>query len=326
MGKSLLFKSNVTGKITIDASKIESFETSTPAVILLADGITVKGKLEVTSQGKWRLVPNAAAAAPVENFLAAYPEKSFAKLQKTIHAKPWQSWSGVTNLGYSLITGDTQSRSLTANVNAIRLQPNIPGLPVKWRTNFSLAAIFSHATSSNSAAEVTSNTFSSVLRQDRLFANRNFIFGLAQYDYIQPQGIKLRQTYGGGLGRDILHHPKLDISVLGGMTYVRTNLENTSAFPLPPGTSLLTNSAEALAGEKITAKLTKWIDVIHNINFYPNLTRTGEYRFDTNTSLAVPLTHRLSFSVSFVDFYLSNPLPGNHKNNATLSTGLGVRF
>ncbi len=327
VGGSLLFKSDVVGEITVDVSKIESFETTTPAVVLLPKDSTVQGTLEVTPQGKWQVVPSTPAGAqPVEHFLAAYPEKNFAKLQKTIHAKPWQEWTGMTNLGYSLITGDTQARSLTANINATRLQPKIPGLPVKWRSNFSLTALFSHAKSSSSSAEITSNTFSSGLRQDRLFENKNFLFAIAQYDYIQPQGIKLRQTYGGGFGRDILHRPKIDVSVLGGLTYVRTNLENTSAFPLPPGTSLLQNSAEALVGDKITAKVTKWVNVIHAISFYPNLTRTGEYRFDTSTALAVPLTQRLSFSVSFVDFYLSNPLPNNHKNNATLSTGLGIRF
>jgi putative salt-induced outer membrane protein YdiY len=327
VGGSLLFKSDVMGKITVDMSKIKSLETTTPATALLPKGSAVEGKLEVSPQGKWQLVPNAPAAAqPIEHFLAAYPEKNFAKLQKTIHAKPWQDWTGITNLGYSLITGDTQARSLTANVNATRLQPNIPGLPVKWRSNLFLTALFSHAKSSSSAAEITSNTFSSGLRQDRVFENNNFVFALAQYDYIQPQGIKLRQTYGGGFGRDMVHRPKLAFSLLGGLTYVRTNLENTSAFPLPPGTSLLQNSAEALVGEKVTAQLTKWVNFVHDINFYPNLTQTGEYRFDTSTALAVPLTQRLSFSISFVDFYLSNPLPGNHKNNATLSTGLGIRF
>ncbi|HUZ47679.1 MAG TPA: DUF481 domain-containing protein [Terriglobia bacterium] len=327
VGGSLLFKSDVLGEITVDVSKIESLETTTPAVVLLRKDSTVEGKLEVTPQGKWQVVPNAPAAAePLEHFLAAYPEKNFAKLQKTIHAKPWQSWNGATNLGYSLITGDTQARSITANIDATRLQPNIPGLPVKWRSNFSLTALFSHAKSASSAAEITSNTFSSGLRQDRLFENNNFLFAIAQYDYIQPQGIKLRQTYGGGYGRDIIHRPKLNVSLLGGMTYVRTNLENTSAIALPPGTSLLQNSGEALVGEKITAQLTKWVNFAHHINFYPNLTRAGDYRFDTSTALSIPLTQRLSFSVSFVDFYLSNPLPGNHKNNATLSTGLGIRF
>jgi putative salt-induced outer membrane protein YdiY len=327
MGGNLLFKSDLGGEITVDVSKIKSLETATPAVALLPKGSTLKGKLEVTPQGKWRLVPNAPATTrPAEHFLAAYPEKNFAKLERTVHAKPWQEWNGAANLGYGMITGDTQSRSFAANVNATRLQPNIPGLPVKWRSNFFLTALFSHAKSSSSAAEISSNTFSGGLRQDRLFGTKNFVFVLGQYDYIQPQGIKLRQTYGGGFGRDMIHRPKLALSLLGGMTYVRTNLENTSAFPLPPGTSLLQNSAQALVGEKVSAKLTKWLSLIHDINFYPNLTQTGEYRFDTATTLAVPLAKRLSFSISFVDFYLSNPLPGNHKNNATVSTGLGIRF
>ena len=327
VGGSLVFKSDVMGEITVDISKIESLETTTPAVALLPKGATVKGRLEVTPQGKWQLVPSAPAAAqPVEQFVAAYPEKKLAKLERNMHAKPWQDWNGTTNLGYSLITGDTQSRSFNANVGATHILPNVPGMSVKWRSNFFLTALFSHAKSSGSPTEISSNTFSSGLRQDRLFESSNFVFGLMQYDYIQPQGIKLRQTYGGGFGRDIIHNPKLDVSLLGGLTYVRTNLENTTAFPLPPGTSLLQNSAEALVGEKVSAKLTKWLNLVHDINFYPNLSQTGEYRFDTSTALAVPLTKRLSFSISYVDFYLSNPLPGAHKNNATISTGLGVNF
>lgn len=326
VGNTLVFKSETLGEIKVDISKIKSLQTKGPAAAMLPEGQKVEGKLEVSPQGKWQLVPTKPGAAPQEHFVAAYPEKSFEKLDQTVHAKPWQDWKGATNLGYSAITGDTQSRSFTANVNAIRNQPDIPGLAVKWRTNFSLTALFSHATSSSSTAEITSNTFSSGIRQDLLFTKKNFVFALAQYDYIQPEGIRLRQTYGGGFGRDMFRRPKFDFSVLGGMTYVRTNLENTTTTPLPAGTALFQGSAEAIAGEKVTAQITKWLAFVHDINFYPNLTQSGEYRFDTNTSLAVPLTKRLSFSVSFVDFYLSNPLPGNHKNNATLSTGLGIRF
>ncbi len=327
VGETLFFKADVMGEITVKVDQVKSLETATPAVALQPKGLTAEGKIEVNPQGKWQLVPNAPpTSAPVEHLLAAYPEKSFAKLQKTIHAKPWQNWKGATNLGYSLITGDTQSRSFTANVNAHRNQPDIPGLSVKWRTNYSLTALLSHAKSSSSGAEISSNTFSSGVRQDRFFGSNNFLFAVAQYDYIQPQGIKLRQTYGGGFGRDVIHHPQFDLTLLGGLTYVRTNFQNTSAFPLPPGTSVLQNSAELLTGEKVSAQLTKWLNLEHNLNFYPNLTRGGDYRFDTSTALAVPLTKRLSFSVSFVDFYLSNPLPGNHKNNATLSTGLGIHF
>ncbi|MCL5004914.1 MAG: DUF481 domain-containing protein [Acidobacteria bacterium] len=327
VGNSLVFKGKVVGILTVNIAEIKSLETTETAVALLPNGSTALGTLGVTPQGNWQMVPiPPATTRPVEHFIAAYPERNFSRLKRTMHAKPWQEWKGTTNLGYSLINGDTQSRSFTANANATRVQPNVPGLPVRWRTNFFLTALYSHARATNSTTEITSNTFSSGLRQDRLFGRNNFVFAMAQYDYIQPQGIKLRQTYGGGFGRDLIQRPKLAFSVLGGVTYVRTNMESATAAALPAGTSLLQNNAEALAGEKLSATLTKWLNLVHDINFYPNLTEAGEYRFDTSTALAVPLTKRLSFSISFVDFYLSNPLPGSRKNNATVSTGLGINF
>lgn len=315
-GGNLIFKSDSVGEITVPAEQIESFVTTTPATALLPDESSVDGTLEFA--GKWELVPaSPSGAAPIENFIAIYPTSSFSQLERKVHSPLYRNWGGAANLGYSLITGDTQSRSFAAAVNAMRKQPDVDGLPVKWRTTFFLTTLFSHARSSATAAEVSSKTFSSGLRQDRLFAASNFVFALGQFDYIQPQGIALRQTYGGGLGRDLLSKPNLKFSLLGGMTFVRTDF--IGAVPVE-------NSGEALAGESLTAKLTKFLVLQHDFNFYPNLTQTGEYRFDTNTSLAVPLRKRFSLSVSYLDFFLSNPQPGSHENNATLSTGLGVTF
>jgi putative salt-induced outer membrane protein YdiY len=313
---NLVFKSDSIGEITVPAAKIKSFVTAAPATALLPNGSSIDGTLEFTAGGKWQIVPQ--NTQPVESFVAIYPTKSFQTLEKSIHPKLYQNWKGAANLGYSLITGDTQSRSLTSTVNATRNQPDFEGLATQWRTTFFLTTLFSHAKSDTSPAVVTSNTFSSGIRQDRLFNADNFVFAMAQYDYIQPQGIKLRQTYGAGFGRDVIHKPNLTFSLLGGMTFVRTDFE----VGPPP----FENSAEPLIGEAITAKLTKFLNLQHDLNFYPNLTQTGQYRFDTSTTLAVPISKLLSFSVSYVDFYLSNPQPGSHQNNATFSTGLGVNF
>ena len=51
-----------------------------------------------------------------------------------------------------------------------------------------------------------------------------------------------------------------------------------------------------------------------------------EYRFDTTTVLSIKLFNRFSFNTSAIDLYLSNPPPGNEKNNITLSTGIGYTF
>ena len=317
-GGNLVFKSDSLGEITVSTDKIKSFVTTAPATALLPDGSSIDGNLLLTEGGKWQLIPTAQPnSKPIESFIAIYPEKSFATLEQSIHPKLSQNWKGSANLGYSLITGDTQARSLTGSVAATRLQPNVEGLDVKWRTNFFLTTLFSHAKASSSPAVVTSNTFSSGIRQDRLFDVDNFVFLLAQYDYIQPQGIKFRQTYGGGYGHDLIHKPNFTFNVLGGLTFVRTDFE---------GSTPVENSAELLLGEQLSAKLTKFLTLAHDINFYPNLSQTGEYRFDTSTVLSAAVSKRLSFMVSFVDFFLSNPPAGSHENNATLSTGIGVTF
>lgn len=317
-GGNLVFKADTVGEITVSASKIKSFVTTIPATALLPDGSSIDGNLAFTEGGKWQLIPTAQPnSKPIESFIAIYPAKSFTTFEKSIHPKLDQNWKGTANLGYSLITGDTQARSLTGSVAAARLQPDVEGLAVKWRTTFFLTTLFSHAKASSSPAVVTSNTFSSGVRQDRLFDVDNFVFFLAQYDYIQPQGIKLRQTYGGGYGHDLIHKPNFTFSLIGGMTFVRTNFIDGTPHQ---------NSAEVLLGEQLSAKLTKFLTLAHDINFYPNLSQTGQYRFDTSTVLSAAVSKRLSFMVSFVDFFLSNPPASSHQNNATLSTGIGVIF
>jgi putative salt-induced outer membrane protein YdiY len=317
-GGNLVFKSDSLGEITVPTAKIKSFATTAPATALLPSGYSVNGNLQFTRQGKWQLVPSSPPSAkPVESFVAIYPAKTFGTLEQKVHPRLYQNWKGAANLGYSLITGDTQSRSLTSTVNATRLEPDVVGLAQRWRTNFFLTTLFSHAKDSGASTAVTSNTFSSGLRQDRLFNANNFVFALGQYDYIQPEGIKLRQTYGGGFGRDVVHKSNLTFSLLGGLTYVKTGY--ASGAPSQ-------NSAEVLLGEQLSAKITRFLILTHDVDFYPNLSHTGEYRFDTSTALSVPISKMLSFTTSFVDFFLSNPQPGNHQNNATFSTGLGVNF
>ena len=233
----------------------------------------------------------------------------------------WQGWNGTGSLGFSMTTGDTQSRSISANLHAVRGgKKGKHGRP-KWKTLVNATLLFSHS-SSNSGAVIQSDTVSGGVREDRALDKRNFLFAMAQLDYIQPQGIRLRQTYGGGYGRDLWQTKRLTFSGLLGMTYVHTAFAPVVGAPV----ALTQSSAELLVGENLTLTLAHGMKIIHDLEFYPNLSQTGQYRFDTNTAFAAPISKRLSFTLSYVEFYLSNPLAGNHKNNSTLAAGLGVTF
>ncbi|HLI29895.1 MAG TPA: DUF481 domain-containing protein [Terriglobia bacterium] len=316
---NIVFKSDTLGEVTVPAGKVQSITTTVPAVAILKNGRTVKGQLELSPKGEWVLAPAAGnAATPLAAYTIIFPRAAYNEFRKTATAKPWRNWKGSANAGYGLQTGDTQASTLTATVNATRKQPDIVGVAEKWRTNFFLTSLLAHTKDNLTGASVTSNTFSTGLRQDRFLTSADFLFVFGQFDHIQPEGISSRVTAGGGFGRDLIHTTRLSVSGLGGLTFVNTNFIGS----ITPSE----RSAEVLVGERVSAQLTKFLHLDHQLNFYPNISQTGQYRFDTATTLSVPLKKKLSFQVSYIDFYLTTPAAGSHNNNATFSTGIGYNF
>jgi len=83
---------------------------------------------------------------------------------------------------------------------------------------------------------------------------------------------------------------------------------------------------EVLLGEKLDMDVAKGVHFQNVWNFYPNLSDTGEYRFDTTSTLSVRLNSRLSLNTGLTDLYLTNPIPGSKSNDVTLITGVAYTF
>jgi putative salt-induced outer membrane protein YdiY len=241
-----------------------------------------------------------------------YPEATY----KPPEAKrwPWQGWKGVANLGYGLQRGDQNASSISVGVNAIRQLPDRPGHVEHWRTSYLLNMLF--ASTETKGVRVSSNNLTTNLREDYLLTPLDFLFVMGQLDHVQAQSLELRQTYGGGYGRELVHRPHLSLSLLGGATYVHEQF-----FTGP-----IRESFELLAGEKFDVDLTKQVHFQNILNVYPNMSDLGQYRFDTTSALSVRLSSRLSLNAMFTDLYLSNPIPGGMKNNLSLTMGLGFNF
>ncbi|MGH9450566.1 MAG: DUF481 domain-containing protein [Terriglobia bacterium] len=314
-GGNLTFKSDTLGETTIPLSKVKSFSSTTPAVIVKTDNSTVRGELKLQPSGDWQVTSGGKSRlVPASSVAVIMPQTTYTSLVEH-HAALYQDWKGAANFGYNLQRGDQQTGTISATVAATRERPQAPIFIRHWRTNYSLLMLFSKA--AQNGLEIRSDTISTNLRQDYLITPSDFFFGFGQLDHIQAQGLYLRQTYGGGFGHDFIHTARTHFSGLGGLTFV-----NTKFYTGGPATQ----SAEALLGENLTVALTKRIALNHDFNFYPNLSNTGEYHFDTTTGLNIRLASRLSANVSFVDLFLSNPAPGSHKNNVAFTTGLGVTF
>ena len=268
---------------------------------------------------------NAAGSARASGQAAAKAKNSKGKKhrQKPRRADTldfWQGWKGLGSLGYNLSTGDTQSLNLTANLDAER-RSGPPKHP-DWTTHADVIALWAHS-SNASGAVIRSDTFTGSLRQDYHLNTRQFVYAMAQLEHIQPESIALRQSYGGGVGQRLLFTPRAQWNALLGVDWTRTSFTPTAG--LPAGTALLRNAAEAQVGETLKIKLANHLRLAHEFSYFKSLNQAGA-RFETSSILAVPISRHFNISFNFDDYYLTQPLPGHHANNATLSAGLGVKF
>ena len=67
-------------------------------------------------------------------------------------------------------------------------------------------------------------------------------------------------------------------------------------------------------------------DVLQELVMYPSLEDTGDYRFHSETVWTTPISDKVSFKLSFIDDYNSNPAAGKKKNDTTLATSLSYAF
>lgn len=334
-GTTIEFHSAAIGKVAIPTGKIASFTITQPLVVVLTGGRAISadsvrlagGYWTVESQGRTRQIPagQIATIVPAAKYRSAVTEES---------ARPWRGWRGGATFGYSLQNGDQNARTVSIGFSAVRRQPNLSGLQDRWRTSYSFNLLFANATSAGQ--RVTSNTLTTALRQDFFVRPHSFVFVFGQLDHIQPQNLYLRQTYGGGFGHDLLRSHRVKLSLLGGATFANEKFTGS-----PVG-----QFAEALAGERTTIQFTQRILLNHSFTFYPNLSNTGDYRFDTASTLDLGLNSWLSANLGLTDFYISRIPTGSgtvittigpggtvvtstvpaQNNNITVTAGLGVHF
>jgi putative salt-induced outer membrane protein YdiY len=275
---------------------------------------TVEGQLALQSSGNWQVTANGQAqtiaASDVDLIM---PAEAYAKTEAST-VNPLKEWKGTASLGYSLQRGNQSTNNFTTTINAVRERPAEPIFEPHWRTNFDLTTLESNNEQDN--VFVISHTLSTDVRPQYLFTADNFVFGLVQFDHISTQGLYWRQTYGGGYGHDVIKNSRTTFSILGGATFVHEKFFG--------GT--WDQAAEALIGEKLGYQISKRVRLDHDVNFYPNLSYGGQYRFDTSTTISAKLAGKFSLNSGMIDLYLSNPPVGNKKNDVTFTTGVGYTF
>jgi len=329
-GKTLLLKSEFAGDVTIQWDAITDIESSDNIHITLKDGTRLSGKV-TTQDGKFVIAGAPAAPTPAvaakETIAAVRNEATQhafdVETERMAHPRFTYFWNGTVDTGLALTRGNSETVNFTLAAKAIRETP---------RDKLTVYGDYIFANNSSiPPAVTTANALDAGIRGDlNIHSGRLFVFALGDFQTNQLQHLDLRSVFGGGFGYHLIKTANTTFDLFGGFTYDRDSFgAYNTTNPAPPPVLLLIpssvqNSAEAVIGEEFDAKFSKRTALTERFSFYPNLSHTGDYRFQLDSTISTQVKKWLSWQSTLSDRYISYPPVGLKANDLLLSTGLRV--
>jgi putative salt-induced outer membrane protein YdiY len=304
--KTMLIKTDLAGSVEVQWADVSSIVSSQPLYLGLKDGQTVAGTV-TTADGTFTVTTIAAGKVEV-------PKASVAAVRDAAEQKAIDAWSGILDTGLSLTRGNSATLAFSLSAKAAR---------VTKRDKISVYSTAVYASDDTTPpSRATAHAIRGGIRGDFNVSERWFVFGLADFEYDEFQHLDLRNVLGGGLGYHFVKRKNATFDLFGGGDYEQEYFSATAAFP----TGLTRKTGEVLAGEELNMKLNDRFALTEQISLFPNISDSGQYRFQFDATAATKLKTWLSWQITFSDRYLSNPLPGLKTNDELLSTGLRLTF
>jgi hypothetical protein len=307
-GAKLTLKSEFLGEVMMPWTAVQSIRSDEALTVVLPNGESVAGKVSTSGDTMQVASPSGPKTAPlagVQTLRNPAEQHTWERLQ---HPRVLELWSGFFDLGLALARGNARTDTFTTAFNASRVTSHD-----KITTYFN--QIFASARVNN-ISNTTANAVRGGWSYNRDLTPRFFVSTLNDYEHDQFQSLDLRFVLGGGFGVNAIKHERAILSVTGGGDYSRENFTN----------HLSRNSGEANFGDDFLYKITGTSNLTQAFRFFPNLTRTGEYRINFDLGTVTAVKKWLAWHVTASDRFLSNPVFGRQRNDLILSTGFRVSF
>jgi putative salt-induced outer membrane protein YdiY len=220
-----------------------------------------------------------------------------------------EQWTGGADFGVALTKGNSDTTNLALGLALTRETLND-------ETNVYAASIYNRD-STNGVSRTIANTIRFGVRYDRNFNKRWFGYGFTDLERNGLQDLNLRWVLGGGVGYHAIRNERTRLDFLGGLAM---NREYFKGFDNDR------TSLEAQIGQTLSHQITSRMSIKEQLFFFPNLSDTGEYRVNFDTSLVTDVTKRIAWQLTLSDRYLSNPPPGLKQNDLLLTTGIRLKL
>jgi putative salt-induced outer membrane protein YdiY len=311
--KNLVLKSEFAGTVTISWDAI-TVVTATDAVYVgLKDGQIVVGPVETAGANltiRTQTTGTVSAAKDSVQFIRDKDEETAFEKEADRLKNPRliDLWAGTLDLGFAAAQGNSKTESLTLSANANRSTTR-DKITVNYTSLFASSDITGKSTT-------TANSKRGGIGYDLNLNPREFVFGSVDLESDQFQSLDLRFTPAGGAGYHAIHTDPTQLDLMLGAS------ANREFF----STGLNRTSAEVLLGEELTHKFSATSSIHEKLVFFPNMSYTGQYRFNFDINWVTAVRKWFSWQVNISDRFLSNPVQGRKTNDVVYSTGARLVF
>jgi hypothetical protein len=322
-GKSILFKSDMAGEITIPLDKVKELRSGgsfavlrkdqpikniaaaraiTPAPIAYGDG-----RLTVNHPAAPEVVPDAQIADIIDQ--ATYVKETTGK------SGFMAGWNGAINGGATVVRSTDYGETLTAGIALVRTMPTVSFLPSRDKTSIDLQETYGKLTSPvipqttppSPAAVTETSILHADAERDQYFSSRLFALGATAFDHNYAQGLNLQQIYGGGIGYTPIKTSKQELDIKATIQYEKQQFKAASSNANLIGSTI---------SETYHRDLPRKFQLSEFGNIIPSFNISRDYSANASATLTLPVYKRLSLGFTFTDNYLNNPSAGYNRNSS----------
>jgi putative salt-induced outer membrane protein YdiY len=302
------FETELFGKVSLPWNAVVKIQSDTPLYVGIAENQYVVGKIALRDDRVEIRSRTGDAVAYRKDAIHAMrtEDEQRAFLSKPRPKTPglFDLWGGSLDAAISATRGNSESETLNFGLRAARVSP-------RDKAGFYFISIFSD---SGRGTARFANTWRGGSRYDVNIGKRFFTFGFTDIEHDQFQSLDLRLVGGGGLGLNVVKHPKMTFQVFSGGSANHESFHN----------SVERQSREFVLGNDFTRQVNRNVSVAETLIVYPNLSSRGQYRVNFDSSIVTRLNNWLGWQVTLSSRYVSNPAAGRKNNDLLMTTG--IRF
>ncbi len=269
---AIVVKTDYAGEIKIDLAAIVSLTSDAPLNVVLKSGDQSRGKLSIAGDmvdvegGPQAKKADLTAIRDDDNQKAWQRED-----ERQHHPKLMDFWAGAVTFGLAEASGNSNTTTFNTSAAVAR---------TAGKNKMSLYFNQVYATQSTTLPYgETANRVGGGFRMDRDVSGKLFVFGTTDYDYDKFLGLDLRSVFGGGLGYHVWKSSRGHLDLGGGVVYDHEKYS----------TGEIRNSAEVLATEEFGIKLLSKLNLVERLQLYPNMSNTGQFRLNFDTTANMPI-------------------------------------